>query len=595
MCIDEPTIIINEGCQHLFVSKCMCGISLVKSIFIEKLELSHCKKMIETNADQGKMLRVLRLIKNCIDPWMPIYGNIKKIYIHNNILIVQRANHLLIPSDCNNVILRNRIGTIDLSGFIFGALYTGMKTINFEYYFDNLERVHYLHFFSGSINIDSNFFGCNQKHKLLLENVKISGDSILLINEKCISIRVVNCTGSINIPKVLNKEDDLLLGLDVATRFYFIKQQSGKYYMRMCNVEIKETTVPNKKVEVVVLENIKSRNGAVILFDKSTNQFIMSNCDVPVHQQALGVNNNIIRLWTSNVCYRLLNGHIFRANKFSAKICRLSQTATRLIINGCQIDSGYRFGIDSSCKYVYITGYRGTFVLFRSLSEETINVQFNGDSRFIFIKKRFCQDYIMQLYECILKSTRKIEINVKHLILKNVPISNEYNQATTGNLQWSSFFKLDDLQSIVLINIEKFNFRKCVNLNYLRLESITINQNVSFSKSLKVLELINVTLTERGRLKLHRNLKKFYISGGTGENLSRQFFNTDITKSCDGKISSQRNAKSQEKLCCYLVSIDFQRSFYVPEETETLTLENIKMQEGQVLKINTNCKSLKIV
>ncbi|ELQ75478.1 putative LRR containing protein, partial [Trachipleistophora hominis] len=43
------------------------------------------------------------------------------------------------------------------------------------------------------------------------------------------------------------------------------------------------------------------------------------------------------------------------------------------------------------------------------------------------------------------------------------------------------------------------------------------------------------------------------------------------------------------------VSIDFQRNFYVPEETETLTLENIKMQEGQVLKINTNCKSLKIV
>ncbi|ELQ75477.1 putative LRR containing protein, partial [Trachipleistophora hominis] len=269
--------------------------------------------------------------------------------------------------------------------------------------------------------------------------VKISGDSILLIIEKCISIRVVNCTSSINIPKVLNEEDDLLVGLNVATRFYFIKQQNGKYYMRMYNVEIKETTVPNKKVEVVVLENIKSRNGAVILFDKSTNQFIMSNCDFPVHQQALGVNNNIVRFWTSNVCYRLLNGHIFRANKFSAKICRLSQTATRLIINGCQIDSGYKFGIDSCCKYVYITGYRSTFVLFRSLSEETINVQFNGDSRFIFIKKRFCQDYIMQLYECILKSTRKIEINVKHLILKDVAISNESNQGTTGNLQWSNF------------------------------------------------------------------------------------------------------------------------------------------------------------
>ncbi|ELQ75957.1 putative LRR containing protein, partial [Trachipleistophora hominis] len=579
-------VTINKDCKYLSASYCKCRISLIISTFIEKLELVNCKK-IEAIDKCQRMPRVLRLINIGYDLRIVFYEEGTKEICESTNNYKANIGRLLVPSSCNNVVFYRFIGAVDLSIFGLGQLNsTEIHKISFKYTYDNCDGVHILHIYNGII--EQNFCNCSLKYKLLIQNIIIAGNNALVINENCALVKVKNCTGNIIIPKILREDHNLILPVDGSSLIYIRKQPNEKYHMYLRDVTIKVTIFLGPKVENIIMTNVKSDCDAILALNQSIRYFVVSNCDINIYRQVIEVNDNIIKLRTSNVVCKPSTEKIFVVKKFLyIENDQLSGNITKLTVKECEIMQGYKLSIDSSCKYICISAYAGEIISSGLSNTGTVSMQSSKDGRFIFLKDQFNESYSMLLYNCTLTNTIKIQLKVQNVVLKNVSVNDEPRPGTNECSKWSNFFELGDLQSIVLSNIEIFDFRRCINLNYLRLETITINQDVSFSNSLKILELIDVTLTGGGKLRLAGDLKRLHISGETGESLLHQLLDTNITE-------SHVTATSKEKLCCYLKDIDFQCNFCVPEETETLHLRDIKMQKGKILKINRNCRRLEI-
>ncbi|ELQ75944.1 putative LRR containing protein [Trachipleistophora hominis] len=582
-------IVINEDCKSLSLTKCKCRFSFLRIKLINKLRLQSrmtVERFVLNEEKKPSSYKPAEYHYHSNEE--EAYGSIKEIHIKNT---EPRGNDSIkIPNGCNKVALLNWLGTVDLENLGFGKLIIGMEKCTFNYEYKDAERLYFLSIEGG--RIDWNSFRSNKRYNLHLNKVITSENSILNIGNNCITFTATNCQGHIKVPEILESECKSIR-LDGENNFFYLKKlQNQKYFLEMSKIPVEDKLVFNDEIDTCVLIGIKVKENAEMRFKPDIVKFATYNSRISVNKAVVEDNNGPIKSRASDTGFVGSDNEILHVHKLYIEKNQSCKNVKILNLEMQKKLQDSESHINLKLENIYITNYSGK-IFSQIFGPLTACLNFKNDGAFGFLKNHFVDEYIMQLQNCEIENGMTIRYDIKHLVLQKVTATHGIDGSQNDNTKWMDTFKIQGLRSLVLSDMKGFDYKRFTGLNYLQLENMTIEQNISFDEPIRILKLKNVT-ADNITVTINSSIEELHIQNCSGLFEIDQLFSILRKKENEKWIIQYKNQSDDKGMYLYLEGIKFNHNFNVPQSVKTLHLKNITMLDNLVLRIDQNCENIDI-
>lgn len=607
--LDSYGVKIPSNCKSVVVRHC---VGFFRFSGIDDVNFADCNGSLEYVKDVYGRIREFLASNLVIDHNKSFKSSLRTIRLVNLELIAGAVISFEENDEITEVVCEGCVGRFSFSGVVTGIGHVSFTEVSSCFELKRNVRENKLRLKIANVVLDENLDLDDSIDEIVLENVVVGTGSRF---KMCIPVKkmiIDRCRGEFIIHGLKTEEGTGIKLNNSSSSIHLSKVNNGKRSLYMANIVLTRMISVEYAVDTAVLKNVRIAGQQGIVFEKKCERLTLDNCDKVVQKEM----NNIFKELHLCMLISDVAHYYFSTDAEELTACdielrndvHVSRNIKAISLDRVSMSNDTCFVIEGDPCLVSLQECYGRFnlpFLTEARHDNVLHLNGNQPSICFFRSKVLANSFVLVIKDCEMQNTAHIRNDVKCLTLSCITggfgmkvrasdccVRLVVDNCEVGTMLANYLFitSLVMKRSFFIQDMGSF-----VNLQALYLADISLQQNLTLNKHLKVFEITNSLFKGDYVLKLNSEIENLHIVCFSGVVDVSEVINMGEMNLHGIETFTMKRMKNPNDIFLGMRNMTVKKTLKIDPRVKYLELVEVTVEENAKLKISELCESLRLI